>query len=865
MGRRLVGALFGAVLIATAQLAVNAAAPAAGTIVTNAGSVGTGPATSLGQYPVGVGVTTTDIYIGDFANPVLRDVNRSTGQETALAGNDAYGYSGDGGPATAAMIDDAASIAICGSTKYFADSYEYVIRSVDLSGTIQTVVGTGQPGYSGDGGPGTSARIGRVFGISCITASPGLLIADADNGAIRVLDGGGMIHTWFTGLRFPTAVIQDQAANTYVADPAQNVVWRVDGITNAVTILAGTGAPGYSGDGGSAVAAQLNQPWGLAVVTPSPTMPSTGCGCDVWISDSSNHRVRVVYPSGIVNTAVGTGFAGFSGDGGPPTSAQINTPLGLAADNSGGGHVVFVADSSNFRVRQVTLGVSPTINTVAGNGTPSLSGDGGPATSAQLGNPYAVAFDASGNEYVADNQNNVIRKITSAGVISSFAGTGVPGYSGDGGPATSAKLNDPGAVAVDGSGNVYISDTGNQRIRLVNSVGTITTFAGTGVAGFSGDGGFATGAMLNFPRGLAIAGGTVYIADTSNHRVRIVSAGIISTFAGNGIAGFSGDGGPATLAMLNRPWGVAIDGTGNVYFTDSANHRVRKVTTGTITTIAGNGVAGVGGDGGPATGASFNTPFGLAFGSGGVLYVADSRNNRVRLVDTNGNISTVVADCGTSSGFSGDGGPASIAQLNRPFGLGTDAAGDLFIADINNNRVRETSSLVGIRGSSCQASAGTAGSRSANAAPPGAPGPRFDSNGSTRLTVGALPSSLSWTTLQTPHSVGAKPALPQTSLPSQTKSSVQTQTNPAATATSSAGPPAASAASTTEATITTTAAEALDQGGQGAIAAGPTARVQNRLANNDVPVVPLALVPLVITALLWRLQKIRRSHARRRP
>ena len=218
-----------------------------------------------------------------------------------------------------------------------------------------------------------------------------------------------------------------------------------------------------------------------------------------------------------------------------------------------------------------------------------------------------MAVDASGNLYIADTGNNRIRKVSATGIITTVAGNGSAGYSGDGGPATSAQLDGPEGVAVDGSGNLYIADTCNNRIRKVSATGIITTVAGNGSAGYSGDGGPATSAQLSLPAGVAVDGsGNLYIADSGNNRIRKVSAtGIITTVAGNGSPGYSGDGGPATSAQLNQPAGVAVDASGNLYIADSSNNRIRKVSaTGIITTVAGNGFDGYSGDGGPATSAA---------------------------------------------------------------------------------------------------------------------------------------------------------------------------------------------------------------------------------------------------------------------
>jgi sugar lactone lactonase YvrE len=274
------------------------------------------------------------------------------------------------------------------------------------------------------------------------------------------------------------------------------------------------------------------------------------------------------------------------------------------------------------------------IVTVAGTGTSGFSGDGGQATAAQLYTPQAVALDGAGNFYIADSRNNRVRKVTPGGIISTVAGTGSSGFSGDGGQGTAAQVSFPSGVAADASGNLYIADTENSRIRRVSPDGVITTFAG-GVYGISGDGGPAAGAGLMLPYGLsADAYGGLYIADVFGNNIRKVSSGgIISTVAGTGSQGFSGDGGPAASAQLNNPYGVAIDLSGNLYIGDTFNQRIRKVSLdGTIATIAGTGNSGFSGDGGPATAAQLYFPMGLALDSSGNLYAAVQANQRIRVI-----------------------------------------------------------------------------------------------------------------------------------------------------------------------------------------------------------------------------------------
>lgn len=337
-----------------------------------------------------------------------------------------------------------------------------------------------------------------------------------------------------------------------------------------IETVAGNGTAGYTGDGGSAVLAQLNKPHGLA-------LDGTG---NVLIADTENHVVRrVEVLTGAITTIAGNGLGGFGGDGGPATSAQLFEPTGVAVD--GGGNF-FIADHSNHRIRMVAAGTG-VITTVAGTGAPGYSGDGGLALTAQLQFPTSVVVDAAGVLFVADKNNFVIRKvILTTGIISTVAGTGARGYTGDGGPAAAAQLSDPNGVALDVGGNLFITDADNHVIRRVDAVTqTITTVVGNGTAGFAGDGGPATAAQLDPNNTVAIdTTGNLFIADTTNNRVRKVDASsqVITTLAGTGVAGYAGDGGPATSAQLHFPEGVATDSAGKVLFAEEFNHVIRQVT-----------------------------------------------------------------------------------------------------------------------------------------------------------------------------------------------------------------------------------------------------------------------------------------------
>jgi len=331
-----------------------------------------------------------------------------------------------------------------------------------------------------------------------------------------------------------------------------------------------------------------------------------------------------------------------------------------------------------------------TIHLFAGNGISTYLGDGGAATAASLSEPQGVAIDGAGNIYIADELNNCIRKINTLGIISTVAGYhGISGFSGDGGAATAATMGGPKGLAVDGAGNLYFSDGGNERIRKVNTSGIISTIAGNGTTGYSGDGIAATAAEMNGGTGVAVDGsGNVYIADVGNHRIRKVNpSGIISTFAGTGSSGYTGDGGEATTATIGGPYFLVFDDAGNLYFSDVSDNVVRKInTSGIITTVAGTGTAGYSGDGGPATAADLNAPMGIALDAAGSIYIGDWSNNRIRKINTSGIISTYAGD-GTPT-YGGDGGAATAAKLRNPSGVVADGAGNLYIADANNFRIR---------------------------------------------------------------------------------------------------------------------------------------------------------------------------------
>lgn len=595
------------------------------------------------------------------------------GTLTVVAGNSRPGFSGDGGPATLAQLNGPQGIAVDPFGDIFiADTGNHRVRVVTPDGLMQTLAGTGQPGLYPINGPATQSPLNSPGGVA-VDAAENIYIADSGNHLIRIvtLDGNinafaGVSYPGFTGdagsalianLYGPQDVKVGSNGTVYIADTGNARIRAVtpDGVINTV---AGNGSLGFKGDGGAATSASLSQPYAV-------TVDSKG---QLYIADLGNLRIRKVDASSNITTLAGTGFPGFAGDGKPATSATLTLPSGVALDASGN---VYIADQWNLRLRKVDS--SGNINTVAGNGGFTYSGDGGPATRAQLNTPLGVAVDPAGNLYIADSRNRVVRKVGTDHTISSFPGT---------------SLINPRGLVADSAGNIYVADSQDNRVKRIGADGSVVTIAGNGSGGFAGDGGPATNAMLNVPAGLAIdKNNNLYIADFANNRVRIVTPdGTINTLAGSGFQNYSGDNASAVAAGLNGPLAVAVDSAGNVYIADSNNHAIRKVTTdGLIHTAAGTGVPGSGGDGGPPTSAQIAAPSGLVIDRAGNLYVSDS-TMRIRKIVPDLVITTIAGN--GISGYSGDNGIATLATLDGPAGLALDASGDLYIADSINNAVR---------------------------------------------------------------------------------------------------------------------------------------------------------------------------------
>jgi trimeric autotransporter adhesin len=391
------------------------------------------------------------------------------------------------------------------------------------------------------------------------------------------------------------------------------------------------------------------------------------------------HAIFKIDRSGTLQRIAGTGHAGLTGDGGSAMAAQVSDPVGITVDAAGN---VYYTERTAGLIRRI----SP-----AGSIATFASG---------LSTPMGLLADSAGNLYVAEMAANDVRRISQNGDSAIVAGNGAAAFSGDGGAATAAALNGPEGVALDSAGTLYVADTFNHRVRAV-SKGVISTVAGNGFPGFAGDGGQGTAASLVLPTDVAVDhSGAVYIADLGNSRIRKLAAGTISTVAGNSGNTPPIDGLPATDVRFSGPTGVAVDASGGIYITegsigsgsglDGGIFKIWKVgTNGKLSTVAGTGNRSFSGDAGPAALAQFDAPAGIAMDARGNLYVADSRNNRIRKIATDGTVTTVAGNA--LAGFSGEGGQATLAQLNHPSGVAIDAAGNLYIADTGNNRVREVS------------------------------------------------------------------------------------------------------------------------------------------------------------------------------
>lgn len=631
--------------------------------------------------------------IAAWHNSLVKRLDFSTGRVENVAGTGARAFGGDDGPANSARLDLPSSV-VCDSAGniYISDQANYRIRMVDAAGVIRTICGTGTPGYSGDGGPASSAQLRAPRGQSAppagriaIDANDQIYIADTGNHVIRLIDTDGIIHT-----------------------------------------IAGTGEAGYSGDGGPANQAQLNTPSDVAVT-------SNGI---IYIADTMNSVVRVIDPEGIIRTYVGTGEQGFSGDGGIASEAQLDRPYGIEVASNG---TLFVADTHNHRYREVgdlDVGAIPTprptptpqiipctnevgsICTFAGNGGSAFSRDGTDRLQAALYWPFDIHFLDSGRRVFLDWNNHLVREILPDDTLKTLVGTDFVGdgpadlsdLTPQGADPLTIDLNHPTDIEVFPNGDILFNAWHNHKLRVIDhETGRVRVLIGRG-ADFRGDGGPAKDALLNQPpHGVFDANGNYFLIDQRNQRIRVIyefatrrEEAIIDTILGNGTRGFNGDG-LASEVIVNFPTGpnpepsggITIDGAGNIYFSDTLNHRVRRIQfcssdfkCGVVTTVAGIGSPGLSGDGGFAVEAQINYPQDLEIGPDGNLYIADTNNHVVRVVNLGTGTIDTVAGTGVK-GYAGDGGPVQQAQFNRPFGIAFDAAGDLYISDTFNGRIRK--------------------------------------------------------------------------------------------------------------------------------------------------------------------------------
>jgi sugar lactone lactonase YvrE len=788
---------------------------------------GTTVAANLLNSPSGLAADAAgNLYIADTKNSLVRKV-LPTQTATIFAGS-GFGYSGDNGPAVRASMMQPSAVAVDqAGNVYISDPGTYSVRRVDTAGVITNFAGGNGSGSSGDGGPATAARLVPA-GLATDTLG-NLYIVDTFSNSVRVVGTGNVIYTYAGGglvsgdasnggpaisaqLNSPTSLATDSAGNLYIGDSVASTVRMVDR-SGVIHPFAGTNLiSGSAGDGGPALNATLFFPNGIA-------LDSAG---NVYIT--GNNTVRVVNKAGVISTMAGSGGAGLVLDGIPADKAPISLPQALAADAlgnlflavpssnqvyrvnlhpeifpetrvgtsslpqrlilenygastihfssivfSGDFHlwnsvlaqsapctnagflfagssgwctldVVFTPTAEGIRAFPLTVTSNDTVTTLAETlsssalasalsmssgqmfivaGTyPNTGASGpaatGPAKSIALTTPSGIVVDSSGNIFFSEGSYCQVERVDGlTGLLTIYGGNnsipclsndGHTVISGDGGPANLAYLPAAGPLALDSKNNLYISDSFDARIRMIDTNGKVSTFAGLGVGvdfatacGYTADGGMASQALLCDPESMAFdAAGNLYFVETGNSLVRKIStAGILTTVAGtyNGhsTGGYSGDGGPATLARLNQPQGVVVNSAGDIFIADTNNSVVRKVSpaTGIISTIAGQpGVANYSGDGGPAINSTLSYPKGLSIDAAGNVFVADYQNWVIRRIDTAGIITTVAGN-NLSEGFNGDGLPATESTLSFPNFIFVSPGGHLFISDQDHELIRE--------------------------------------------------------------------------------------------------------------------------------------------------------------------------------
>jgi sugar lactone lactonase YvrE len=589
----------------------------------------------------------------------------------------AGGGIGDNGPSEESILRGVDAVAVAeDGTVYVGENSRGRIRQISPDGVITTIAGNGVRGATTN--TPISGLDARVAPGDFALHSGFLYWSDVEGDRVVRMDlATSMIELVATGFSNPRGIAVDDEGNVYVGDYTAYRVRRIDGETGTVSTFAGDGVGTSDGNGSAATSAGVYGPYGVAVDADS-----------LYISTYYGDRIRRVdLATGIISAYGGTGSESYSGDGGPATSAAIYSPRHLTFDGAGN---LLIADHGNNRVRRINK-ADGTIETVAGGGDCCFIAEGSAADQAYLSDPHGLAVGPDGSIYVGDGNNHLIRKITPDGIINTIAG----GFSPEGDLGTDARINAPFGVASDHRDGVLIADrSGSRVLRLDRKTGEITVVAGTGRHGFSGDGSLGSEADLSSPSDVAVdEEGNVYIADTYNGRVRKVDTnGIISTFAGGGDS--DADDVPANMASLGSVNGLAVDADGNVYI--SASNRVRKVNAaGLISTYAGTGVAATSGDNGPAIEAELNDPYGLVFDAKGRLYVAESTGNVIRQIDpVSGNIGTIAGS--GNSGRCGDGLDANLGCFSTPRGLAIGGDDMLYITDQSNHRIRRVDFQTGL-------------------------------------------------------------------------------------------------------------------------------------------------------------------------
>ena len=624
------------------------------------------------------------------------------GTMTRYAGSGQSGFSGDGGPAANASFRVPAGLAFDSEGNlYIADRENHRVRKVDPKGYISTFAGIGEAGFSGDEGPAVKARLNLPSGV-VVDKKGNLYISDRSNDRIRVVDKKGVIRTYagsgvagFQGdagpalkaqLDKPFGIALDETKNLYIADRNNNRVRKVspDGI---ITTVAGDGGFFFMGDNGPAYRASVAAPTGVA-------LDSKG---NLYIADRNNNRVRVVDRTGMIRTVVGTGQQDYNGDSEVARETNLYLPFGLTVDSNDN---LLVIDRSHYRIRRIDP-KSGQVETVAGNGVKLFAGDGGPATGATLSFPHGMSVDKKDNLIFSDKGHFRIRKITPDGIINTIGGNGLRGNVGDNIPALEANFYNVTTIVQNPKGEMFMASPSGfvSLIRRFDSKGIIHDFIDTATPkyreaisnskykGLVQKGAVAT--ITQFSDIVFDPNGNLFTSDRLNHQIRkIDTEGNVSTIAGTGDSDHYGDNGPALEAAFRDPNALASDSEGNIYIADTANNLIRKIdTNGIVTTFAGNGEHSDSGDGGPALKASIRSMDDIEFNPAGELHILGTNTHKVRKITKDGKIMTVAGK--GYAGFFGDGGLATKAMLQNPAAISFDSKGNMYIADMGNNRIRK--------------------------------------------------------------------------------------------------------------------------------------------------------------------------------